>query len=97
MGGSVSGLIRPKQSATEHLGASRCRTARSDKAERSLSSLLCTCVCPPASIAVFTKIGGYYEYDVASALGGSGLTNDNRAFGAVKIAENIYIGFCRSS
>lgn len=41
----------------------------------------CICVCPPVSIAVFTKIGGYYyEFDVASALGGSGLTNDNRAF-----------------
>ncbi len=41
----------------------------------------CICVCPPVSTAIFTKIGGYYyEFDVASALGGSGLTNDNRAF-----------------
>jgi hypothetical protein len=41
----------------------------------------CFCVCPPASNAIFTKIGGYYyEFDVASALGGNGLTNDNRAF-----------------
>src|SRR6185437_13557378 len=41
----------------------------------------CICVCPPASIAIFTKIGGYYyEFDVASAVGGTGLTNDRRAF-----------------
>ena len=41
----------------------------------------CICVCPPVSTAIFTKIGGYYyKFDVASALGGTGLTNDNRAF-----------------
>ncbi len=41
----------------------------------------CICVCPPTSIAVFTKIGGYYyDFDVASGLGASGLTNDDRAF-----------------
>lgn len=41
----------------------------------------CICVCPATSTAIFTKIGGYYyAFDVASALNGSGLTNDNRAF-----------------
>jgi len=41
----------------------------------------CICVCPPTSTAIFTKIGGYYyAFQVASALGGNGLTNDNRAF-----------------
>jgi hypothetical protein len=41
----------------------------------------CSCACPPASTAVFTKIGGYfYDFDIASALGGNGLTSDNRAF-----------------
>ena len=41
----------------------------------------CVCVCPPTSTAIFTKIGGYYyDFDVNSALGGNGLTNDNRAF-----------------
>lgn len=44
--------------------------------------LFCFCVCPPASIAVFTKIGGlYYDTDVHSHASGSGLTvADNRAF-----------------
>jgi hypothetical protein len=42
----------------------------------------CVCVCPPASVAVFTKIGNlFYDFDVASALGGNGLTaSGNRAF-----------------
>lgn len=42
----------------------------------------CICVCPPRSTAIFTKIGGYYyAFDIASATGGSGLTNgDSRAF-----------------
>jgi hypothetical protein len=42
----------------------------------------CVCVCPPASIAVFTKIGGlYYDTAVHSHAAGSGLTvSDNRAF-----------------
>jgi hypothetical protein len=42
----------------------------------------CICVCPPQSIAVFTKIGGlYYDTAVHSAAPGSGLTDaDNRAF-----------------
>jgi hypothetical protein len=42
----------------------------------------CICVCPPRSIAVFTKIGGlYYATDVNSAAPGNGLTvSDNRAF-----------------
>jgi hypothetical protein len=41
----------------------------------------CGCVCPPRSTAVFTRIGGYFfDYDIASALGGNGLTSDNRAF-----------------
>jgi hypothetical protein len=44
--------------------------------------LFCFCVCPPASIAVFTKIGGlYYDTGVHSHSAGSGLTvADNRAF-----------------
>jgi hypothetical protein len=42
----------------------------------------CFCVCPPSSIAVFTKIGAlYYETAVHSDAPGSGLTvADNRAF-----------------
>lgn len=41
----------------------------------------CVCVCPPSSAAVFTKIGNlFYEFDVASSLGGNGLTTDRRAF-----------------
>ncbi len=42
----------------------------------------CTCVCPPRSIAVFTKIGGlFYGADVNSLAPGNGLTiADNRAF-----------------
>jgi hypothetical protein len=41
----------------------------------------CICVCPPRSTAIFTKIGAYYySFDVASGIGGSGLTNDHRAF-----------------
>lgn len=42
----------------------------------------CFLVCPPHSIAVFTKIGGlYYGTDVHSLAPGSGLTvGDNRAF-----------------
>lgn len=41
----------------------------------------CVCVCPPSSDAVFTKIGNlFYEFDVASGLGGNGLTTDRRAF-----------------
>ncbi len=42
----------------------------------------CLCVCPPRTIAVFTKIGGlYYNTDVHSIAPGSGLTvADNRAF-----------------
>ncbi len=41
----------------------------------------CVCVCPPSSAAVFTKIGSlFYEFDVASGLGGNGLTTDRRAF-----------------
>jgi hypothetical protein len=42
----------------------------------------CVCVCPPTSVAIFTKIGNlFYEFDVASGLGGNGLTlADNRAF-----------------
>jgi hypothetical protein len=50
----------------------------------------CVCVCPPASTAYFIKIG-QYEYSevyppggttpkIESQIGGSGLTNDNRAF-----------------
>jgi len=42
----------------------------------------CLCVCPPRTIAVFTKIGGlYYDTDVHSHAPGNGLTiTDNRAF-----------------
>jgi hypothetical protein len=46
---------------------------------------LCFCVCPPASVAFFVKIGGYY-YDnpvlpnIDAGLGGTGLTSDGRAF-----------------
>jgi hypothetical protein len=42
----------------------------------------CICVCPPRTIAVFTKIGGlYYATDVHSLPPSSGLTvADNRAF-----------------
>src|SRR5207247_5405719 len=42
----------------------------------------CFCVCPPRSIAVFTKIGGlYYNSDVNSHAPGNGLTiADSRAF-----------------
>lgn len=42
----------------------------------------CICVCPPATIAVFTKIGGlYYDTAVNSHVPGNGLTvADNRAF-----------------
>jgi hypothetical protein len=42
----------------------------------------CVCVCPPSSIAIFTKIGNlFYDFDVASGLGENGLTiADNRAF-----------------
>jgi hypothetical protein len=44
--------------------------------------LFCICVCPPRTIAVFTKIGGlYYNTDVHSLAPGSGLTvADGRAF-----------------
>ncbi|HEY1368262.1 MAG TPA: hypothetical protein VGF23_14155 [Gaiellaceae bacterium] len=44
--------------------------------------LFCICVCPPRTIAVFTKIGNlYYGTDVHSLPPGSGLTvGDNRAF-----------------
>lgn len=44
--------------------------------------LFCFCVCPPRSIAVFTKIGGlYYSSDVNSHAPGNGLTvADSRAF-----------------
>jgi hypothetical protein len=44
--------------------------------------LFCFCVCPPRSIAVFTKIGGlYYNSDVNSSAPGNGLTvADSRAF-----------------
>lgn len=44
--------------------------------------IFCICVCPPASIAVFTKIGGlYYDTAVDSHAPGSGLTvADSRAF-----------------
>ena len=44
--------------------------------------LFCICVCPPRTIAVFTKIGGlYYNTDVHSLAPGSGLTvADDRAF-----------------
>jgi len=42
----------------------------------------CICVCPPATIAVFTKIGAlYYDTAINSHVGGNGLTvADNRAF-----------------
>ena len=42
----------------------------------------CFCVCPPSSLAVFTKIGAlYYETAVASDAPGNGLTvADSRAF-----------------
>ena len=42
----------------------------------------CVCVCPPSSVAVFTKIGNlFYEFDVASGPGGNGLTTaGSRAF-----------------
>jgi len=44
--------------------------------------LFCICVSPPGTLAVFTKIGGlYYDIDVASQLGESGLTvADQRGF-----------------
>jgi hypothetical protein len=44
--------------------------------------LLCVCVCPPRTIAVFTKIGGlYYGTAVHSLTPGTGLTvADQRAF-----------------
>jgi hypothetical protein len=44
--------------------------------------LFCICVCPPRTIAVFTKIGAlYYNTDVHSLPGGTGLTvADKRAF-----------------
>lgn len=44
--------------------------------------LFCACVCPPRTIAVFTKIGGlYYNSDVHSLAPGNGLTvADDRAF-----------------
>ena len=42
----------------------------------------CVCVCPPTSVAVFTKIGNlFYDYQIASGLRGNGLTTaDSRAF-----------------
>jgi hypothetical protein len=45
-------------------------------------SRFCIVVCPPPSLLpVFTAIGGYeYLTQVNSALGGNGLTHDNRAF-----------------
>jgi hypothetical protein len=44
--------------------------------------LFCVCVCPPSSLAVFTKIGAlYYETAVSSDAPGNGLTiADSRAF-----------------
>jgi hypothetical protein len=44
--------------------------------------LFCRCVCPPRSVGVFTKIGTlYYDTDVHSHVGGSGLErSDQRAF-----------------
>ncbi len=39
------------------------------------------CACPATSSAFFTRIGAYYyDLDVASAIGGNGLTSDSRAF-----------------
>ncbi len=42
----------------------------------------CTCVCPPRTLGIFTKIGTlYYETDISSHSGESGLTvADERAF-----------------
>jgi len=42
----------------------------------------CICVCPPATVAVFTKIGVlYYQTDINSTVPGNGLTvADSRAF-----------------
>ncbi len=44
--------------------------------------IFCECVCPPTSSAIFTEIGSlFYDFDIASTLGGNGLTiADNRAF-----------------
>jgi hypothetical protein len=44
--------------------------------------IFCTCVCPPQTLGIFTKIGMlYYESDISSHAGQSGLTvADQRAF-----------------